>query len=157
MMAKLNIYRIPRWTIGNDSVCRNITQLNQWRGFLPLAPHRDSLQYIHHVRLMQRGQNRGVTIYACFVRCSWEKIVIAIALEKLKRDLLQPYGIRYDSISLSVRFAYCLTYWERVISGVILSVVVPPSHRKFLSVTLLILPSFSLSLNLAHPMILDGE
>ena len=27
----------------------------------PLAPHHDSLQYIHHVRLMQRGQNRGVT------------------------------------------------------------------------------------------------
>ena len=31
-------------------------------GILPLAPHHDSLQYIHHVRLMQRGQNRGVTI-----------------------------------------------------------------------------------------------
>ena len=30
-------------------------------GLLPLAPHNDSLQYIHHVRLMQRGQNRGVT------------------------------------------------------------------------------------------------
>ena len=27
----------------------------------PLAPHRDHLQYIHHVHLMQRGQNRGVT------------------------------------------------------------------------------------------------
>ena len=31
-------------------------------GLLPLAPHRDSLQYIHHVRLMQRGQNRSVTL-----------------------------------------------------------------------------------------------
>ena len=27
----------------------------------PLAPHRDHLQYIHHVHLMPRGQNRGVT------------------------------------------------------------------------------------------------
>ena len=27
----------------------------------PLAPHRDHLQYIHHVHLMQRGQNQGVT------------------------------------------------------------------------------------------------
>ena len=31
-------------------------------GLLPLAPHHDSLQYIHHVHLMQRGQNRGVTV-----------------------------------------------------------------------------------------------
>ena len=30
-------------------------------GLLPLAPHHDSLQYIHHVSLMQRGQNWGVT------------------------------------------------------------------------------------------------
>ena len=28
----------------------------------PLAPHHDHLQYIHHVHLMQWGQNRGVTI-----------------------------------------------------------------------------------------------
>ena len=28
----------------------------------PLAPYHDYLQYIHHVRLMQRGQNRGVTV-----------------------------------------------------------------------------------------------
>ena len=27
----------------------------------PLAPHHDHLQYIHHVHLMQWGQNRGVT------------------------------------------------------------------------------------------------
>ena len=32
-------------------------------GILPLAPHCDSLQYIHHVTLMQWGQNRGVTIF----------------------------------------------------------------------------------------------
>ena len=28
----------------------------------PLAPHHDHLEYMHHVHLMQRGQNRGVTI-----------------------------------------------------------------------------------------------
>ena len=28
----------------------------------PLAPHPDHLQFIHHhIHLMQRGQNRGVT------------------------------------------------------------------------------------------------
>ena len=27
----------------------------------PLAPYHDHLQYIHHIHLMQRGQNRGVT------------------------------------------------------------------------------------------------
>ena len=27
----------------------------------PLAPHHDHLQYIHHIHLMQRGQNRGIT------------------------------------------------------------------------------------------------
>ena len=31
-------------------------------GLFPLAPHHDSLQYIHHVHLMQRGQNWGVTV-----------------------------------------------------------------------------------------------
>ena len=33
-------------------------------GSWPLAPHRDHLQYIHHVHLMQWGQNRGVTMIA---------------------------------------------------------------------------------------------
>ena len=28
----------------------------------PLAPHHDYLQYIHHIHLMQRDQNRGVTL-----------------------------------------------------------------------------------------------
>ena len=27
----------------------------------PLAPHHDHLQYIHHIHLMQRGQNWGIT------------------------------------------------------------------------------------------------
>ena len=28
----------------------------------PLAPHHDHLQYVHHIHLMQRGQNQGITI-----------------------------------------------------------------------------------------------
>ena len=28
----------------------------------PLAPHHDHLQYIHHIHLMQWGQNQGVTL-----------------------------------------------------------------------------------------------
>ena len=35
-------------------------------GLLPLAPYHDQLQYIHHVHLMQRGQNRGVTFPSPF-------------------------------------------------------------------------------------------
>ena len=52
------------------------TMIDHWKGFrspkhntiksmaglLPLAPHHDSLQYIYHVCLMQRGQNRDVTL-----------------------------------------------------------------------------------------------
>ena len=30
-------------------------------GSWPLSLHHDHLQYIHHIHLMQRGQNRGVT------------------------------------------------------------------------------------------------
>ena len=37
-------------------------------GILPLAPHHDSLQYIYHVHLMQRGQNWGVTITLFYIR-----------------------------------------------------------------------------------------
>ena len=36
-------------------------------GIFPLAPHHDSLQYIHHVRLMQQGQNLGVTVYGVVI------------------------------------------------------------------------------------------
>ena len=32
----------------------------------PLAPHHDHLQYIHHVHLMQRVQNQGVTFPSPF-------------------------------------------------------------------------------------------
>ena len=35
-------------------------------GSWPLAPHCDHLQYIYHVHLMQRGQNRGVTKYIIY-------------------------------------------------------------------------------------------
>ena len=35
-------------------------------GIFPLALHHDYLQYIHHVHLMQRGQNRGVTLPSPF-------------------------------------------------------------------------------------------
>ena len=31
----------------------------------PLAPHHDYLQYIHHIHLMQWGQNWGVTFNIC--------------------------------------------------------------------------------------------
>ena len=31
-------------------------------GALPLALHHDYLQYMYHVYLMHRGQNRGVTV-----------------------------------------------------------------------------------------------
>ena len=34
-------------------------------GIFPLAPHHDPLQYMHHVHLMQWGQNRGVTKTRC--------------------------------------------------------------------------------------------
>ena len=61
-------------------------------------------------------------------------------LEKLNEDLLQPSGTRYDLVSLSVRCLVSLAYWERFIFGVKLSVVVPPSHRKFLSIRKLVTP-----------------
>ena len=35
-------------------------------GLLPLAPHHNSSQYIHHVHLMQQGQNQGVTFPSPF-------------------------------------------------------------------------------------------
>ena len=56
-------------------------------------------------------------------------------LENLNRDLHQPSGIRYDSYPLVFDVFINLAYWLGLISSVIQSVVVPPSHRKFLSVT----------------------
>ena len=37
----------------------------------PLAPYHDHLQYIHHIHLMQWGQNRGVIVRSMeMVDCS---------------------------------------------------------------------------------------
>ena len=44
---------------------------------------------------------------------------------KLNGDLLQPSGIRYEVWSFSVRHFISIAYWERLIFGVKLSVVVP--------------------------------
>ena len=43
-----------------------------------------------------------------------ERIVIAIVLEKINGDLLQPSRIRYNFISLSVKFSYCSFILERI-------------------------------------------
>ena len=59
-------------------------------------------------------------------------------MENLNRVLLQPSGTRYDSISFNVICLVSLAYWEILFSGVKLSIVVPPNHRKFLSVTELV-------------------
>ena len=42
------------------------------------------------------------------------KLLAQVGLEKLNGDLLQPSGIRYDSMSLSVRYLVSLAYWERI-------------------------------------------
>ena len=69
MMPQLNICRMSRYTIGdNSNLKHNITKsmVGPW----PLAPHHDYLQciyiYIYHVYLMHRGQNRGVTFPSPF-------------------------------------------------------------------------------------------
>ena len=59
----------------------------------------------------------------------------ASMLEKLNEDLHQPFETRCDSYPLVFDVFISLAYWKILISGVILSIVVPPSHRKFLSVT----------------------
>ena len=46
-------------------------------------------------------------------------------MEKLNEDLHQPFGIRYLSISFSVRCLVSIAYRKGLISGVKLSVVVP--------------------------------
>ena len=50
---------------------------------------------------------------------------------------LEEGTIRYP---LVLDFLTVLAYWERLIYGVILSVVVPPSHRNFISITELVTP-----------------
>ena len=50
-----------RWRF-QPKTYHNQSMVGRW----PLAPHHDHLQYIHHVHLMQRGQNRGVTFPSPF-------------------------------------------------------------------------------------------
>ena len=60
MMLKLNMRRTPRYSIGDDlnpKTYHSRSMAGPW----PLAPHHDHLQYIHHIHLIQRGQNQGVT------------------------------------------------------------------------------------------------
>ena len=53
-------------------------------------------------------------------------------MEKLNGDLHQPFGIRYVSISFSVRYFVSLAYGKGLISAVTLSVVVPQAIGSFL-------------------------
>ena len=48
-----------------------------------------------------------------------------LKIGKLNEDLLQPSGIRYEVLSFSVRHFISIAYWENLIFGVKLSVVVP--------------------------------
>ena len=72
MMTKLNMYaacpNIPSVTIHSPKH----NTIKSMVGLFPLAPHHDSLQYIHHVRLMQQGQNRGVTQLVVVVHLLWK-------------------------------------------------------------------------------------
>ena len=70
-----------------------------------------------------------------FAGCWERKLSIQARVEKLNGDLHQSSRIRYVSISFSVRCLVSLGYWERLIYGIKLSIVVPASHRNFLSIT----------------------
>ena len=48
-----------------------------------------------------------------------------LKIGKINGDLLQPYGIRYEVWSFSVRHLISIAYWKGLICGVKLSVVVP--------------------------------
>ena len=50
-------------------------------GIFALAPHHDSLRYIHHVHLMQWGQNQGVTFPSPF------NSIVLSDLQNLKKML----------------------------------------------------------------------
>ena len=64
----------------------------------------------------------------------------ASMLENINEDLHQPYRIRYASYPSVLDAFISLAYWNELISGVIQSVLVYPSHSKFLSVTELVTP-----------------
>ena len=53
-------------------------------------------------------------------------------VEKLNGDLHQPFGIRYVSISFSVRCLVSLSYGKGLISTVTMFVVVPQAIGSFL-------------------------
>ena len=67
-----------------------------------------------------------------FAKCWESKLLIQVRVEKLNGDLHRPSGIRYVSISFSVRCLVSLAYRKGLISMVTLSVVVPQSIGSFL-------------------------
>ena len=60
-----------------------------------------------------------------FIECWGSNLSIQAGVGKLNDDLHQPFGIRYESRSFSVRYLVSLAYRKGLISGVKLSVVVP--------------------------------
>ena len=56
-------------------------------------------------------------------------MLIQARVEKINGDLHQMSGIRYVSISFSVRYLISIAYWKGLISGVKLFVVVPQAIR----------------------------
>ena len=58
--------------------------------------------------------------------CCWgSDLSIQAEVGKLNKDLLQPFGIRYDVWSFSVRYFISIAYWKGLISGVKMSIAVP--------------------------------
>ena len=72
----------------------------------PLAPHHDHLQYIHHVHLMQRGQNRGVTDFSCIPfdisllrLCYWKLLINYVHnVGELYTSEPGPFHVYFNSI-----------------------------------------------------------
>ena len=60
-----------------------------------------------------------------FIECWGSNLSIQAGVGNLNGDLHQPSGIRYESISFSVRCLVSLAYREGLISGVNMYVVVP--------------------------------
>ena len=60
-----------------------------------------------------------------FIECWGSNLLIQAGVGKLYEDVHQPYGIRYESRSFSVRYLVSLAYRKGLISGVKLSIVVP--------------------------------
>ena len=67
-------------------------------GLLPLAPHHDSLQYLHHVHLMQWVQNWGVTLIHINIHkgvCQTHTTHISKCLSSHKQSLTSIYYFKY--------------------------------------------------------------